>query len=150
MFYGLDWVATVPPTINISRQIFGLQKSAIIYGWIFASHQAGAAVAAYGGGLVYNYFNTYTWAFFYGRSFLCVSKLICHCYKKTTFKSIDERRNNDFIAIHRKLELTRHIKGNAHCPLPSFKNLAVLLNKAVDFRSRCFAFPGRAGEPPRR
>ena len=38
VFYGLDWVATVPPTINLSRQIFGVQKSAIIYGWIFASH----------------------------------------------------------------------------------------------------------------
>ena len=64
IFYGLDWVATVPPTINLSRQIFGVHKSAIIYGWIFASHQVGAATAAYGGGMLYSYFNTYTWAFF--------------------------------------------------------------------------------------
>lgn len=64
VFYGLDWVATVPPTINLSRQIFGVHKSAIIYGWIFASHQVGAAAAAYGGGMLYSYFNTYTWAFF--------------------------------------------------------------------------------------
>lgn len=64
VFYGLDWVATVPPTINLSRQIFGVHKSAIIYGWIFASHQVGAATAAYGGGMLYSYFNTYTWAFF--------------------------------------------------------------------------------------
>lgn len=64
VFYGLDWVATVPPTINLSRHIFGIHKSAIIYGWIFASHQVGAATAAYGGGMLYSYFNTYTWAFF--------------------------------------------------------------------------------------
>lgn len=46
VFYGLDWIATVPPTIGISRRIFGVEKSEIIYGWIFASHQAGATVAA--------------------------------------------------------------------------------------------------------
>jgi len=40
VFYGLDWIATVPPTISITRQIFGVQKSSIIYGWIFVSHQA--------------------------------------------------------------------------------------------------------------
>jgi MFS family permease len=70
-FYGLDWIATVPPTVSISRQIFGTQKSGIIYGWIFASHQAGAAVAAYGGGLIYKFFNSYTWAFFLA-GVLCV------------------------------------------------------------------------------
>ncbi len=70
-FYGLDWIATVPPTVSISRQIFGTKKSGIIYGWIFASHQAGAAVAAYGGGLIYKFFNSYTWAFFLA-GVLCV------------------------------------------------------------------------------
>lgn len=55
VFYGLDWIATVPPTISISRQVFGLEKSGIVYGWIFAAHQAGAAVAAYGGGFSSKY-----------------------------------------------------------------------------------------------
>ncbi|KGR78033.1 MFS transporter [Ureibacillus manganicus] len=82
VFYGLDWVATVPPTINISRQIFGLHKSAIIYGWIYASHQAGAAVAAYGGGLVYQYFNTYTWAFFMAGVFCVLASLFVIVIKK--------------------------------------------------------------------
>ena len=57
VFFGLDWVATVPPTISLSRQIFGTSKSGVIYGWIFASHQAGAATAAYGGGLIYKFFD---------------------------------------------------------------------------------------------
>lgn len=63
VFYGLDWIATVPPTINISRQIFGMEKSVVVYGWIFAAHQLGSAVAAGGAGIIYKFFNSYSWAF---------------------------------------------------------------------------------------
>ncbi|MEH7387813.1 MFS transporter [Bacillus sp. JJ1521] len=82
VFYGLDWIATVPPTISISRQIFGSKKSGIIYGWIFASHQAGAALAAYGGGLIYKFFNTYTWAFFLAGVFCLLASLFVIIIKK--------------------------------------------------------------------
>lgn len=82
IFYGLDWIATVPPTISISRKIFGIQKSAIIYGWIFAAHQLGAAVAAFGGGLIYQYFNTYTWAFFLAGVFCIFASLFVILIKK--------------------------------------------------------------------
>lgn len=82
VFYGLDWIATVPPTVSISRQIFGTQKSGIIYGWIFASHQAGAAVAAYGGGLIYKLFNSYTWAFFLAGVFCVLASLFVIIVKK--------------------------------------------------------------------
>jgi predicted MFS family arabinose efflux permease len=50
VFYGLDWVATVPPTISLATQSFGVAQSALIYGWIFAAHQLGAASAAYAAG----------------------------------------------------------------------------------------------------
>ncbi|RFU60446.1 MFS transporter [Peribacillus glennii] len=63
IFYGLDWIATVPPTINLATQAFGTEKSGIVYGWIFAAHQAGAGVAAFGGGLIYTIWNSYQWAF---------------------------------------------------------------------------------------
>ncbi|MDQ0247098.1 MFS family permease [Bacillus fengqiuensis] len=82
VFYGLDWIATVPPTISISRQIFGTNKSGIVYGWIYASHQAGAAVAAYGGGLIYKFFNTYTWAFFLAGVFCLLASLFVIIIKK--------------------------------------------------------------------
>ena len=82
VFYGLDWIATVPPTISISRQIFGTKKSGIVYGWIFASHQAGAAVAAFGGGLIYKFFNTYTWAFFLAGVFCLLASLFVIIIKK--------------------------------------------------------------------
>ncbi|MEH7275825.1 MFS transporter [Neobacillus vireti] len=82
VFYGLDWIATVPPTISISRQIFGTKKSGVVYGWIFASHQAGAAVAAFGGGLIYRFFNTYTWAFFLAGVFCLLASFFVIIIKK--------------------------------------------------------------------
>ncbi|WP_044747159.1 MFS transporter [Bacillus alveayuensis] len=82
VFYGLDWIATVPPTISISRQVFGIEKSGIVYGWIFASHQAGAAVAAYGGGVIYKMFNSYTWAFFLAGIFCLLASLFVIVIKK--------------------------------------------------------------------
>ncbi len=82
IFYGLDWIATVPPTIGIARQKFGIQKSGIIYGWIFASHQAGSAVAAYGGGLIYNYLDTYTVAFVSAGVFCVLGSLFVVGIKK--------------------------------------------------------------------
>ncbi|WP_339328924.1 MFS transporter [Sediminivirga luteola] len=51
VFYGLDWVATVPPTIALCAQRFG-QRAPVVFGWVFASHQIGAAIAAGGAGLL--------------------------------------------------------------------------------------------------
>ncbi|MGG3467096.1 MFS transporter [Neobacillus pocheonensis] len=86
IFYGLDWIATVPPTISISRQVFGIEKSGIVYGWIFAAHQVGAAVAAYGGGMIYKIFNSYTLAFFLGGVFCLVASLFVVVIKKQKLK----------------------------------------------------------------
>jgi sugar phosphate permease len=52
IFYGLDWIATVPPTVRLSGQAFGEGNAALMYGWIAAAHQVGAASAAWGAGLV--------------------------------------------------------------------------------------------------
>lgn len=46
IFYGLDWIATVPPTVELCRRYFGLTNSPVVYGWVFASHMIGAAIAA--------------------------------------------------------------------------------------------------------
>jgi MFS family permease len=47
VFYGLDWIATVPPTLAIANRAFGIKKAPILVGWISASHQMGAAAAAF-------------------------------------------------------------------------------------------------------
>ena len=59
VFYGLDWVATVPPTISLTADLFGRQNVGIVYGWIFASHQLGAAAAAFGAGAMRTIFGDY-------------------------------------------------------------------------------------------
>ncbi|MEI5671887.1 MULTISPECIES: MFS transporter [unclassified Nocardioides] len=46
VFYGLDWVATVPPTVALCRQHFGIERAGVVFGWVFASHMVGAGVAA--------------------------------------------------------------------------------------------------------
>jgi MFS family permease len=63
VFYGLDWVATVPPTVQLARKIFGQQNFAIVYGWIFAAHQLGAASIAFAAGAVRTIFGDYQLAF---------------------------------------------------------------------------------------
>ena len=50
VFYGLDWIATVPPTVRLTGQSFGRDRAPLIFGWIFTAHQIGAAVAAFGAG----------------------------------------------------------------------------------------------------
>ncbi|MCX5227919.1 MFS transporter [Streptomyces sp. NBC_00233] len=58
VFYGLDWVATVPPTIALCREHYG-EDSAIVFGWVLASHQVGAAVVAFAGGVARDVFGSY-------------------------------------------------------------------------------------------
>lgn len=64
VFYGLDWVATVPPTVRLTSDIFGKQQAGILFGWILAAHQIGAAVAAYGSGALHTMLGSYTFTFF--------------------------------------------------------------------------------------
>jgi predicted MFS family arabinose efflux permease len=52
VLFGLDYIATVPPTVALAADTFGRQNIGTVYGWIFASHQAGAAFAAWAGGYI--------------------------------------------------------------------------------------------------
>jgi sugar phosphate permease len=63
LFYGLDWIATVPPTVNITVKVFGRDKANLVFGWVFAGHQLGAATAALGAGLSRTVLATYLPAF---------------------------------------------------------------------------------------
>jgi MFS family permease len=59
VFYGLDWVATVPPTVKLTADSFGREKANIVFGWVFAGHQLGAATAAFGAGFIRTDFDTF-------------------------------------------------------------------------------------------
>jgi len=70
VIYGLDWVATVPPTAALCRRAFG-SEGTIVFGWVFASHQIGAAIAATVAGVIRDTTGQYTMAWF-GAAGLCV------------------------------------------------------------------------------
>lgn len=63
IFYGLDWIATVPPTMKLSNQTFGERDGPIMFGWVLVGHQVGAALAAYGAGATRQAYGDYMPAF---------------------------------------------------------------------------------------
>ncbi|WP_395674230.1 MFS transporter [Inquilinus sp.] len=63
VFYGLDWIATVPPTLKLTNDAFGKDDAPVVFGWIAASHQVGAATAAFGAGVVRTAMDGYLLAF---------------------------------------------------------------------------------------
>ena len=72
MIYGLDWIATVPPTVRLTAQRFGPERANLVFGWIYAGHQLGAAAAAFGAGLSRTVLATYLPAFFAAGA-LCIA-----------------------------------------------------------------------------
>src|SRR5437763_1386306 len=76
VFYGLDWIATVPPTVKLTAQKFGPERANLVFGWIFAGHQIGAAFAAFAAGLSRTLLATYLPAFFAAGALCLVAALI--------------------------------------------------------------------------
>ncbi|MDB6048009.1 MAG: Monocarboxylate permease [Pseudomonas sp.] len=71
VLYGLDWIATVPPTIKLTAAKFGPERANVVFGWIFAGHQIGSAFAAYGAGLMRTVLASYIPSFFIA-GLLCI------------------------------------------------------------------------------
>ena len=71
VFYGLDWIATVPPTVKLTADRFGRERAGMVFGWVFAGHQIGAATAAFGAGFSRTEFASYLPAFFVAGA-LCI------------------------------------------------------------------------------
>ena len=71
VFYGLDWIATVPPTVRLTADVFGREDATIVFGWVVAAHQLGAAFAAFTAGAIRTHYGTYAPAFI-GAGALCV------------------------------------------------------------------------------
>jgi sugar phosphate permease len=76
MFYGLDWIATVPPTVKLAGAAFGKERAGMVFGWVFAGHQLGAAVAAYGAGRIRTLMMTYNPALYAAGAACMVAALI--------------------------------------------------------------------------
>lgn len=76
VFYGLDWVATVPPTMVLCRNYFGV-ATPVVFGWVFASHQVGAAIAAAGAGRLRDLQGNYELAFYIAAGLCAVAAVLC-------------------------------------------------------------------------
>ena len=63
VFYGLDWVATVPPTVRLVADRFGKERVGQVFGWVFAAHQFGGALVAFGAGAIHSWLGDYLVAF---------------------------------------------------------------------------------------
>ena len=76
VFYGLDWVATVPPTVALCRQHFGLARSGVVFGWVFAAHMVGAGAGASLAGWLRTVRGDYHWAWIIAAILCFASALI--------------------------------------------------------------------------
>ena len=75
IFYGLDWVATVPPTLMLCRMVMGNQRSAVVYGWVFVGHQIGASIAALGAAVLRVKLGDYAVAFYISATMCLIASL---------------------------------------------------------------------------
>jgi sugar phosphate permease len=92
VFYGLDWIATVPPTVRLIGTSFGREKSGIVYGWVFAAHQIGASSAAYFAGLMRADLGSYMQAFILS-GLICMSAAVM-----VMFIGVDRQRLRPAVA----------------------------------------------------
>lgn len=90
VFYGLDWIATVPPTVRLTTEAFGRENTGVIYGWIGAAHQLGASFAAFGAGAIREGLGQYSLAFWIAGGLCVLAGLSFLTLGRTAF-----RRNGD-------------------------------------------------------
>jgi predicted MFS family arabinose efflux permease len=94
VFYGLDWIATVPPTVRLTTDVYGKDAAPVVFGWIVAGHQLGAAFAALGAGMLRASLGTYTAAsMISGGLCLIASLLVLRIHRRGS--SISQPRRPD-------------------------------------------------------
>lgn len=91
VLFGLDWIATVPPTLRLVNATFGQTRGPVIYGWIFAAHQMGAGAAALAAGVLREVSGSYTFAFVIG-GVMAISVALLFCAAVRLRPTVDARR----------------------------------------------------------
>jgi sugar phosphate permease len=84
VFYGLDWIATVPPTVKLATKEFGNAKAGMIFGWVAVAHQFGASVAAFGAGTLRDLLGSYTVPFVSAGAACLLAAIMSLCILKKT------------------------------------------------------------------
>ena len=88
MFFGLDYIATVPPTVRLTGKAFGVVTGPVVFGWIFSAHQFGSALAAYGVGLSRDSLLTYLPAFIVAGLFCFFAAILIFIFKFLKFSGL--------------------------------------------------------------
>lgn len=88
VLYGLDWVATVPPTVKLSAEHFGRERAGLIFGWVFTGHQLGAATAAFGAGYIRSDYASYMPALYIAGMMCVVAALSIFAIGQSKSKSL--------------------------------------------------------------
>ncbi|MGS2805294.1 MFS transporter [Nocardia sp. MW-W600-9] len=88
VFYGLDWIATVPPTVLLCRELFGADGP-IAFGWVFAAHQVGAAIAATGAGLIRDLQGSYDLAWYLAGALCGLAALMSMLVRRPRTSAVD-------------------------------------------------------------
>src|SRR2546423_2183568 len=83
LFYGLDWIATVPPTIALCRERFG-DAGPAVFGWVFPSPQVGAAPAAAGAGMIHDRLGAYDTAFYVAGGLALIAAVLSVGIRRST------------------------------------------------------------------
>ncbi|WP_285729506.1 MFS transporter [Nocardiopsis sp. ATB16-24] len=96
IFYGLDFIATVPPTIALCREHFGA-SAPIVFGWVFAAHQVGAAISATAAGMIRDTFHDYAPAWYMAGVLSVVAALLSLVIKKAAAKKEQDARTDDVV-----------------------------------------------------
>jgi sugar phosphate permease len=76
MFYGLDWIATIPPTLKLTGDRFGSERANVVFGWMFTGHQLGSGAVALGAGMSRTLYASYLPAFFLSGAFCLIAALL--------------------------------------------------------------------------
>ena len=86
IFFGLDFIATVPPTVKLASKYFGTIQGPVLFGWIFSAHQFGAAFAAYGAGVARDSLLTYLPVFVWAGFASFMATILILIFKKINFQ----------------------------------------------------------------
>lgn len=76
VFYGLDWIATVPPTVRLASNAFGAGRAGMMFGWIMAMHQVGSAIASAGAGVLHDVVGNYTSSFLFSGAMCFIASAV--------------------------------------------------------------------------
>ena len=85
LFYGLDWIATVPPTLRLATDLFGAAEAPVVYGWIAAAHQLGASSTALLAGVLRQAYGSYTPAFALSGAICLVAAIVVLTIRRERF-----------------------------------------------------------------